>query len=91
MDPSEEQLIETARKLAKSIEDHKMCESEMFVQISINNARELDKYNQTAKSLLDQNKVQSIIHPVLLAHVIREGQRSIHEMNLGQIGGYRGC
>lgn len=77
LDPSEADLIKTAYQLAEKIEGDQTCESRIFVKISLDAIKELDKYHLKGKSLLNNNQVRSIIHPALLTHVIREGQRSI--------------
>ena len=81
LDPSESDLIQVAYSLAKKIENDDTCESQLFIKISLHNAEKLDEFHRQGKSLLDKNQVRSIIHPVLLSHVIREGQRSVGILN----------
>ena len=80
LDPSERDLIQMAYDLAAQIEGGNTCESCLFVQISLDGARELDAYNKKAKDLMNDNSLISNIHPVLLTHVIREGLRSIEAL-----------
>lgn len=81
LDPSEKDLIQTAYKLASDISSGRTCESKFFVEASIHDISKLDKYNRTAKTLLNKNQIRSIIHPVLLTHIIREGQRALYIIN----------
>ena len=54
--------------------------SQTFIDLSLNAAKELDAFNRTAQAGSIAGTVQSIIHPALLSHVIREGERSIQTM-----------
>lgn len=80
-DPSERKLIELAYTIAKSIEEANNPESRMFIQLSIRYARELDQYSKDAKNLLNTNRLRTLIHPVLLTHIIREGIRGLGILN----------
>lgn len=81
LDPSERALFEAADGLAKKFEKMVTSEQEMFAQISLQAAKELDDYNQKAEAGIKANKVASVIHPALISHVVREGQRSIRMLN----------
>ncbi len=81
LDPSERELFIQADTLNQRFAAIVPSEKEMFRQISLKAARELDEYAIIAQAAMEQNKVRSVIHPVLLAHVIREGKRSIDILN----------
>lgn len=77
LDPSEQALFEQANNIAEKFANLPKNELEMFRKISLQSAKELDKYNKAAQQRITTNTVKSVIHPVLIKHVIREGQRSI--------------
>lgn len=81
LDPSEITLFKKADKLMNKFAKIVRTEKEMLIQISLQSAQELDEYNKTAQSSIKANKVASVIHPVLIDHVVREGQRSIQTLN----------
>lgn len=81
LDPSERALFEAADGIAKKFEKTVTSEKEMFVKISQENAKELDAYFKKAEGAAKANKLQSVIHPALIAHVIREGERSLQMLN----------
>lgn len=83
LDPSEVDLTKKAEKIADQYQNMKTVESEkeMMVQLSIKYAKELDNYNTQARAGSKAGDIKSIIHPVLLDHVIREGKRSIAVLN----------
>lgn len=77
LDPSERALSKKANKLSRKFARLVTSEDEMMQQISLHAAKALDKYNQAAEAGIAANKVASVIHPALINHVVREGQRSI--------------
>ncbi len=79
-DPYQEDLSKKALKLSEKIADLPDSEEDMFIRISLKAAKELDAFNKKGRELSKQNKVQSVIHPVLLDHVIREGERSTKKL-----------
>lgn len=81
LDPSEEELSEAAHKMSKKFAQIVKTEDEMMLQISLKAANELDEYNKKADAGIDANKVNSVIHPALIKHVVREGQRSIQTLD----------
>lgn len=80
LDPSERDLFIKADELSQSFPSVK-SEEDMLVHISLNAAKDLDTYNKAARITMKGNELLSIIHPVLLDHVIREGQRSIQTLD----------
>jgi len=82
LDPSERELFLKADEMSVKFDKIPKSEKEMMIRLSLKASKELDKFNKTAQAA--GKTVQSIIHPVLLAHVIREGERSIETLtNLG--------
>jgi hypothetical protein len=75
LDPSERELFLKADKLSMKFNKIPKSENEMMLNLSLKASKELDAFNKTARSA--GKKVKSVIHPVLLDHVIREGERSI--------------
>lgn len=83
LDPSEEALVDQAESLRTkftligggAIGMSLGCSwvAPTFVQLSLDAGAELDAYFR--ESGIGTPKVKSIIHPVLSAHVVREGQR----------------
>lgn len=81
LDPSERDLSQTADNLSQKIAKIVTSEDEMMAQISLKAAKELDAYNRAAQKGIGKHTVQSVIHPVLIDHVVREGQRSIQTLD----------
>lgn len=82
LDPSERELFLKADEMSVKFTNIPKSEKEMMIRLSLNASKELDEFNKTAQA--KGKAIQSIIHPVLLAHVIREGERSIKTLtNLG--------
>lgn len=81
LDPSERKLFDQGDKLSKKIGKIVKSEKEMLVQISLKAAKELDEYNKAAQAGIKGNKIKSVIHPALIDHVVREGQRSIETLS----------
>lgn len=75
LDPSERELFVKADQMSLKFMNIPKSEKEMMIRLSLVASKELDEFNKKAQSA--GKAVQSIIHPVLLAHVIREGERSI--------------
>lgn len=55
-------------------------EEEMMIEMSLKYSKELDEFNKTTRT--EGKAIKSTIHPVLLDHVIREGERSIKTLKL---------
>ncbi|HEV2601840.1 MAG TPA: DUF2935 domain-containing protein [Candidatus Babeliales bacterium] len=88
LDPAERELFLKADKLSMKFNNIPKSEKEMMVKLSLKASKELDEFNKTARTA--GKAVKSIIHPVLLDHVIREGERSIktlQELNLHKEAG----
>jgi hypothetical protein len=81
LDPSERELFTKADELFQKFEHIVKSEKDMMLQISLRAAKQLNAYNKKAQQASEKNQVRSVIHPVLIAHVIREGQRSIKILN----------
>ncbi|MBA3751273.1 DUF2935 domain-containing protein [Candidatus Dependentiae bacterium] len=82
LDPKERESSITAEETSMKIadiasNDHAGKEEAMFIKISLKASKELDEFNRKTQKGIKQNTVQSVIHPVLIDHVVREGKRSI--------------
>ena len=77
LDPSEQKLVKQAMELSFKIKCPPKSEEEMMVGLSLKNYKELDAFNKQAQTAMANNAVKSIIHPVLLDHIVREGERAI--------------
>lgn len=91
LDPTQTKLIEQAYLISDRFLNTKDLDPEanVFIRFTLNSAEELDRYNKKAYELLSQNKLPGIIHPVLLVHILREGQRSLailEEYKMDNIG-----
>ncbi|MBA2307296.1 DUF2935 domain-containing protein [Candidatus Dependentiae bacterium] len=75
-DPYERDLSQQANDLSEKINQLPDSEEDMFIHLSLTAAEELDQFNKEGRKLSKANKLQSVIHPVLMDHVIREGERS---------------
>lgn len=82
LDPSERELFLKADDMSSRLHDLQLpkSEKEMWLNISLKAGRELDELNKQARAGAKANKVLSVIHPVLLDHVIREGERGIETL-----------
>lgn len=81
LDPAKEnrELITRADEFYQTFSALSQPEQSMLVHMSLNHSVELDNFNRAAqKAIKDKRKpLKSLIHPVLIDHVIREGERSI--------------
>ncbi len=73
LDPKEFDLVAKAHEFSESFRSLPSDEADMFLRLSLKESRKLDEFQKAAKTI----KPKSIIHPVLLDHVIRENNRSI--------------
>jgi len=80
LDPTERDLSKKGNRFSKKFSKLVKSEKDMMVRMSLKSAQELDEYNKQAQSGIKANTVKSVIHPVLIDHVIREGQRSIEAL-----------
>ena len=78
LDPAERKLFLKADQLSVKFDKIPKSEKEMMLRLSLKASKELDKLNKTARAA--GKTVKSVIHPVLLDHVIREGERSIQTL-----------
>ncbi len=81
LDITERKLSLQADALSQKIKHSVRSELDMFIKISLNAAKELDAFHRRTQRGILKNKIESIIHPVLIAHVIREGQRSLEMLS----------
>lgn len=79
LDPKERSHILVADAVAQKLNQTNDQEYTTMLQLSLNASKELDAFNKQVRA--SGNGVQSIIHPVLLDHVIREGERSIKTLS----------
>ena len=79
LDPSERDLFLKADKMSVKFMNIPKSEKEMMIRLSLTASKQLDQFNKKAQAA--GKTVKSIIHPVLLAHVIREGERSIQTLS----------
>lgn len=75
LDPSERDLFLKADQMSEKFYNIPASEKDMMMRISLQYSEQLDEFNKTAQS--NAKTIKSVIHPVLLEHVIREGERSI--------------
>jgi hypothetical protein len=80
LDPSERKLFNAANELTGKLNKVVKSEDEMMLHLSLKAAKELDEYHRAAEKGIADNSMQSIIHPALIAHVVREGQRSVETL-----------
>jgi len=80
LDPTERTLSRKGNRFSKKFSKLVRSEKDMMVRMSLKSAQELDEYNKQAQAGIKTNTVKSVIHPVLIDHVIREGQRSIEAL-----------
>ncbi len=82
LDPSERDLFLKADAMSVKLHNLQLPESEkeMWLTVSLKAGKELDQLNKQARVGAKANKVLSVIHPVLLDHVIREGERGIQTL-----------
>lgn len=71
LDPTEEDLINTALSTAKNMREVKT------LKIGLTQSKALDKFVETGVDGVKNNKIKSIIPIELIEHVEREGKRSI--------------
>lgn len=82
LDPSERELVLKADEMSTKFErEIPQSEKDMWLKISLKAAEDLDAFNKEARTGAKANKVLSVIHPVLLDHVIREGERGIQTLD----------
>lgn len=79
-DPSEVTLTKKASNLAEKIYSLEDDDFAVFADLSLKAAKELDAFNKEGKSLSEKAQLQSVLHPVLVDHVIREGERSMQSI-----------
>jgi len=80
LDPTERDLSRKGNRFSKKFAKLVRSEKEMMMRMSLQSAKELDEYNKQAQVGIKAKTVKSVIHPVLVDHVIREGQRSIETL-----------
>ncbi len=79
LDPSEKEAVSKANALSDNFYNMPKNEKEMMIKLSLKATKELDAFNKKSKA--KGKAVKSIIHPVLLDHVIREGEYTIQKLN----------
>jgi hypothetical protein len=75
LDPQERESVLAADAASEKFKTLPNDEIDMWLNLSIAASKELDQFNKKARTA--GKNVKSVIHPVLLDHVIREGERSI--------------
>ena len=83
LDPDFEndELIKQASELSHEFMNLGKGEQLQLLSLSKRYAETLDKFHRKAQEPIVSGKISSIIHPTLIEHVIREGQRSIYVLN----------
>lgn len=81
LDPTEVTNIHMAMSIAGDFKNIKATEINQFIMLSLAATEKLGGFQFEARSLAKQNKLSSVIHPLLTDHVIRENQRSIFALN----------
>lgn len=75
LDPQERESVRTADAQSEKFKTLPQDEIDMWLKLSLEASKELDAFNKKARTA--GKGIKSVIHPVLLDHVIREGERSI--------------
>jgi hypothetical protein len=78
LDPSELDNVNKSADTAMEFNAIPKTEKDVMLRLSLHATKELDAFNKKAK--IKGPDVKSIIHPVLLDHIIREGERSIQTL-----------
>ena len=73
--PENEGSLQTAQKLQKEFLKLDKEEQKMLEKLTLEKTKELNQFAEKTKQALKNKKLKSIIHPVLLDHVMREGTR----------------
>jgi hypothetical protein len=79
LDPSERKLSFQAQVLSDKFFNLPPADTDMMVYLSLKAGKELDVFYQKAKA--HSSSIKSIIHPSLLDHDKREGERSIQVLS----------
>ena len=80
LDPSEKNWEERARLAIEKLEDAEQLEGseeQDFLALSLNAFEKLDKFYENLGNGIKKATVKTNIHPMLAAHVKREGERAI--------------
>lgn len=97
LDPSERKLVEQAREFSNDFDtlmfqavdlSHMRPQSQtlpllsQFVDENRVSVRSLRDFKKTAKDLIDECRIKSIIHPLLADHVFREAERFLYILDM---------
>lgn len=77
LDPSEEELAKQSREISLKIKTLPKSEEDMMIKLSLKAYDEFDKFGKKIEIGMKAKKLKSIIHPLLLEHVKREGERAV--------------
>lgn len=77
-------LLKEADAQSKDFKNLDIGEKHSLLNLSLKYATELDQYHKNTQTKIQGKKYFSIINPTLIDHVVREGERSIYELNLLQ-------
>jgi hypothetical protein len=70
--------LELFHKGVKMVENHKQAEQQLYLKLSLDYADELGQFEKKTKNRVNSHTVKSIIHPTMIAHDVREGDRSVY-------------
>lgn len=77
LDPTERKVVDETNEFSLLFEKIAQSEEEMLVKLSLKAAQELDEYYKDSEGKIKKGAVKSVIHPALIDHDIREGERAI--------------
>jgi hypothetical protein len=88
LDPTERELIDEAFEFEKKFyklnkkdeEHHNGLDILQFTLLSQHLSKEMDEFTSSGQEGIHNGSILSVIHPLLIDHVKREGQRSICEL-----------
>lgn len=79
LDPQETKLIDKAQDTSKRF--HRMGEDVKTLRaLSLNASKEMDKFTKAGEEGIKAKKIKTVIHPVLISHVVREEERSVEKI-----------
>lgn len=90
LDPTEVALASRASEISAEIgrvAEHCQSGMDQLISLSRKSGEILDQYLK--RSGMGTEKTRSIVHPVLVAHIIREGEEALHAIQLVDEGGIK--
>jgi len=75
-----DELIVKSFNLYHELQKMDKGEKEQLIHMSLNYAKELDVFHKKTQDAVINHKIDSVIHPLLIEHIVREGERSIYSL-----------